>query len=208
MSGFEAVLAAIVESRVSNDVPQDKIEPLVELVSQLDILSLCQKLKVDYATKDKIAIFREAGLPLLVDGLYYKTNQVNARDMIAIHKRTGLKPDGPYLNHFFGQGKTPDIKDLRELLKYSLAVENVFPPDWEGIKAPWVTTSLVDAFARLQQMGVQPRSPEECEPLISQLGDHLKSSENMASLLNKQTKPYLQVSHKFNGKLFGLELGL
>ncbi|WP_274644594.1 hypothetical protein [Pseudomonas serbica] len=207
-SGFESILSAILDSRTLKNMPHEKFVPLVEWVSQLDVLNLCQSLKPGYATKERVAIFREAGLPLLADGLYYKNNQVNAREMIEIHKRTGLKPDTAYLDQFFGQGKTPEVRELRELLKYSLAVENVFPLDWEGIKAPWVTSSLVDAFARLEQMGVRPRSPEECEPLISQLGDHLRSSENMDSLLNKKTKPYLQISHKFNGKLFGLELGL
>lgn len=208
MSGFEAILEAIIDSRTIKGISPEKFEPLVDWVSQLDLLTLCQRLRPGYASKEKIANFREAGLPQLADGLYYKTNQVNAQAMIDIHKRTGLKPDGTYLDQFFGEYKTPDIRDLRELLKYSLAVENVFPADWKGIKAPWVTSSLVDAFARLRQIGVQPRSPEECEPLISQLGDHLRSSEDMASLINKQTKPYLLVSHKFNGKLFGLELGL
>ena len=205
-TGFQNILDAVTEHRI----PGEKLQPLIDWLNDkvTESPGLAQNVKMGRATKENIDFFREAGLSLFADALYLKSNMVDARQLIDIHKRTGMKPDARYLNHFFYEGSKPETKELRELLKYSLVVENVFPADWKGINMPWVTSSLADAFTRLSEAGIKPRSPEECEPLITQLADHLKSSESMKSLLNKRTEPYLRLSHKFNAKLFGTELGL
>jgi hypothetical protein len=205
-TGFQNILDAVTEHRLS----VERLKPLTDWLNEKITQSpeLCLKAKAGSATKENIAFFREAGLPSLADALYLRSKMVDARQLIDIHKRTGMKPDATYLRQFFYDGSKPDTKELRELLKYSLVVENVFPADWKGINMPWVTSSLADAFTRLSEAGIKPRSPEECEPLISQLADHIKGSESMKSLLNKRTEPYLKVSHKFSGKLFGQDLGL
>lgn len=190
--------------------PQGKVNPLIEwMESNSDKIQQAIKyIPPGSINNESINILKEYGLSDLADKLYYKTNELNAGRMIRIFKETGEKADQGYLVMFFNPQKNLSVKEARELLKYSLAVENVFPDDWKGINAPWVATSLASAFTRLSEMNVQPRSPEACEPLISLLAKHLKSEERMSDLLNKRTEPYLRACPAFNGKMFSNELGL
>jgi len=190
--------------------PQEKVNPLIEWMesNSSKIQQAIKYMPAGSINNESINLLKEYGLGDLADKLYYKTNELNAGRMIRIFKETGEKADQGYLYMFFNPQKNLSVKEVRELLKYSLAVENIFPEDWKGINSPWVANSLASAFTRLYEMNVQPRSPEACEPLISLLAKHLKSEERMSDLLNKRTEPYLRVCPAFNGKMFSHELGL
>lgn len=190
--------------------PQERINPLIEWMDSNEerLQQEIKHIKPGAIDGESIGLLKEYGLGSLADKLYYKTNELNAGRMIRIFKETGEKADPGYIGMFLNSQKNLSVKEARELLKYSLAVENVFPEDWKGINSPWVATSLASAFTRLSEMNVQPRSPEACEPLISLLAKHLKSEERMSDLLNKRTEPYLRVCPAFNKKMFSNDLGL
>lgn len=154
-------------------------------------------------------IFHTNELHGLADHWYLRASSLDFQRLYEIHQRSGLKPDEAYLDQFLADDVKPSLKHVRDLLKYSLAVENVIPDasKWK-FKQTWVTTSLVEAFSTFRKMGIAPRSPEACEPLIGILSEHLKTGESMAPLMTNHIQPYIAVSNSFKTKMFGIDLGL
>lgn len=145
----------------------------------------------------------------LADRWYLRSGYLDFQRLYEIHKRSGLKPDDTYLHQFLADDVKPSLKQVRDLLKYSITVENVIPEasSWK-MKQAWVVTSLVDAFNTFKKMGITPPSPDECQPLVSTLSEHLKNGENMKSLMTKQIQPYISNNNQFMAKMFSLDLGL
>lgn len=154
-------------------------------------------------------IFHTNELQGLADCWYLRSGYLDFQRLFEIHQRSGLKPEAAYLDQFLAEDAKPSLKQVRDLLKYSLAVENIIPDagKWK-FRQTWVTTSLVDTFSTFRKIGITPRSPEDCEPLMSTLSEHLKSGEAMKPLMTKNIQPYIDISNPFKAKMFSLDLGL
>jgi hypothetical protein len=154
-------------------------------------------------------IFHANELHGLGDRWYLRSGYLDFQRLYEIHLRSGLKPDGTYLHQFLADDVKLSLKQVRDLLKYSLTVENVIPEasSWK-MKQAWVATSLVDAFNTFKKMGITPRSPDDCQALVSTLSEHLKSGETMKPLMTKQIQPYISGNNQFMSKMFSLDLGL
>ncbi|WP_274644591.1 hypothetical protein [Pseudomonas serbica] len=213
-AGIDVIFTALFQAISAKDVKYkfDSARPLLQWMQgkQADLVKQMVNARPGIWMANELTdIFQSNELQDLADRWYLRSSYLDFQRLYAIHQRCGLKPDQDYLQQFIAHDCRPSQKQLGDLLKYSLAVEN-FIPDASKLtfKPTWVTKSLVDAFNTFREMGIEPRSPKECEPLISLLAGHLKSEETMTPLMAKEIQPYIAISNSFQTKMFGMDLGL
>lgn len=209
-SGARTIIEAVYDITSSNSLP-DKSAAVAELLAWIGtkeetIATMVAKFPLRVTSKERVDTFREAGLHSIANTLYFRSEMLDAVELMRLNKTFGLKPDESYISQFTDK-PNPEIKHLRELLKYSLAVENVFPTDFVT-RQPWVVGSLVDAFKKLREAGIQPKPPAECQPLFAILSKHVKPSESVEPLMTKMISPYLEGSLQLRGKMFTQSLGV
>jgi hypothetical protein len=213
-AGIDVIFSAVYQTIAIKDekYKPDATRPLLAWMQgrQADLVNQMVNTKQGiWMAMELTDFFQSNGLQDLADRWYLRSSYLDFQRLYAIHQRCGLKPDQDYLQQFIAADCSPSIKLLGDLLKYSLAVENLIPDAGKlTFKPTWVTKSLVDAFSTFREMGIAPRSPKECEPLISILGEHLKSEETMTPLMAKDIQPYIAISNSFQTKMFGMDLGL
>jgi hypothetical protein len=212
-SGIDVIFLALKRLHPSgSDSSPASASPLLEWmkVNEGQLLAQMVNSKRESWMANELAnIFHQNELVSLADRWYLRSGYLDFQRLYEINQRSGLKPDEVYLAQFIADDVKLSLKQVRDLLKYSLAVENLIPDadKWKS-NLTWVTTSLVEAFSTFRKMGILPRSPEACEPLIGILSEHLKSGESMKPLMTKQIQPYIALSNSFKTKMFGIDLGL
>lgn len=209
-SGARTLVEAVFDITTSKSLPDKSTAAaaLLEWIGSKEevIAQMVAKFPMRVTSKERVDAFREAGLHSIANAMYFKSDMLDSKELIRLNKTFGLKPDEQYISQFTDKAN-PEVKHLRELLKYSLAVENVFPEEFTTTQ-PWVVGALVDAFKRLREAGIQPQSPADCQPLFKILSKHVKSSESVEPLMTKMISPYLEGSLELRGKLFTHALGL
>lgn len=209
-SGARTIIEAVFDITCSTSLP-DKSTAAAALLAWIGskeelIAPMVAKFPMRITSKERVDAFREAGLHSIANAMYFRSEMLDAKELMRLNKTFGLKPDETYISQFTGK-PNPEIKHLRELLKYSLAVENVFPTEFET-RQPWVVGALVDAFKKLREAGIQPKSPADCQPLFAILSKHVKASESVEPLMTKMISPYLEGSMELRGKMFTQALGV
>ena len=209
-SGARAIIEAVFDITTSNSLP-DKSTATAALLDWIGskeeiIAPMVAKFPMRITSKERVDAFREAGLHSVANALYFRSDMLDAKELMRLNKTFGLKPDESYISQFTNK-PNPEIKHLRELLKYSLAVENVFPTEFET-RQPWVVGALVDAFKKLREAGIQLKPPADCQPLFAILSKHVKPSESVDPLMTKMITPYLEGSMELRGKMFTQALGV
>jgi hypothetical protein len=209
-SGARTIIEAVFDITSSNSLP-DKDAAARDLLAWIGskeelIAPMVAKFPMRITSKERVDAFREAGLHSVANALYFRSDMLDAKELMRLNKTYGLKPDESYISQFT-EKPNPEIKHLRELLKYSIAVENVFPAEFQT-RQPWVVGGLVDAFKKLREAGIQPKPPAECQPLFAILSKHVKPSESVEPLMTKMISPYLEGSLELRGKMFTQALGV
>lgn len=207
-SGSRTIIEAVFDITNSNSLPDKSTAALLAWIGSKEelIAPMVAKFPLRSTSKERVEVFREAGLHSIANAMYLRSDMLDAKELIRLNKTFGLKPDEGYISQFIGNSN-PEIKHLRELLKYSLAVENIFPSEFET-RQPWVVGSLVDAFKKLREAGIHPKSPADCQPLFAILSKHVKPSESVEPLMTKMISPYLEGSMELRGKMFTQALGV
>lgn len=202
------IIEAAFDITLTKSLPDKDPSALLGWIGDKEVLiaSKVPQFSVGATTKERVDLFREAGLQTLANQMYLRSKMLDSKELIRLNKAYGLRPDERYISQFFSTGN-PEMKHLRELLKYSLVVENVFPADFDT-RQPWVVTSLVDAFKRLRESGIQPKAPADCQALFAVLSRQVKPTESVEPLMTKMISPYLKGSMDLRTKMFTQALGV